>query len=206
MCKYSSKKHICLHIWTICKWPSNPWLPIIFAPRCKCCANVAFTVIATDSKSSAISVFALACADVSKIVQVWYFMATHLLKFGYPSKSIFSPSVICVTSSNLLSLHTIHVQWRCFFAVSAVDCDQIKTACHAYTSRNDYLAMNLKVPDCIGKDDILSLKINTVTSWEPILGVDRRLVAFGLGIDNTRQRLIMICISCFKLVSTNSTQ
>ena len=56
MCKYSSKKHICLHIWTICKWPSNPWLPIIFAPRCKCCANVAFTIIATDSKSSAISV------------------------------------------------------------------------------------------------------------------------------------------------------
>ena len=60
MCKYSSKKPICLHIWTICKWPSNPWLPSIFAPRCKCCANVAFTVIATDSKSSAISVFALA--------------------------------------------------------------------------------------------------------------------------------------------------
>ena len=28
MCKYSSKKHICLHIWTICKWPSNPWLPL----------------------------------------------------------------------------------------------------------------------------------------------------------------------------------
>ena len=56
MCKYSSKKHICLHIWTICKWPSNPWLPIIFAPRCKCCANVAFTIIGTGSKSSAISV------------------------------------------------------------------------------------------------------------------------------------------------------
>ena len=73
MCKYSSKKHICLHIWTICKWPSNPWLPIIFAPRCKCCANVAFTVISTDSKSSAISVFALAqnCANVV--------FATHLL-------------------------------------------------------------------------------------------------------------------------------
>ena len=59
MCKYSSKKHICLHIWTICKWPSNPWLPIFFVPRSKCCENVAFTVIATDSKSSAISVFAL---------------------------------------------------------------------------------------------------------------------------------------------------
>ena len=44
MCKYSSKKHICLHIWTICMWPSNPWLRIIFAPRSKCCANVAFTV------------------------------------------------------------------------------------------------------------------------------------------------------------------
>lgn len=31
---------------------------------------------------------------------------------------------------------------------------------------------------------------------------DRRLEVFGLGID----RLILICISCIKLVSTNSTQ
>ena len=91
----------------------------------------------------------------------------------------------------------------------------MKPACHAYTSRNDYLAMNLKVPDCIGKADILSLKINTVT-WEFILGLnkeeayihrlDRRLEVFGLGIDNARQRLIMMCISCIKLVSNNSTQ
>ena len=143
-----------------------------------------------------------------------------------------SSALICATSSNLqqkiwcLSLESptdlaCHLKWivgalfrytqysgfkwRCFFAVSAVDCDQIKTACHAYTNRNDYLALNLKLPDCIGKDDILSLKINTVT-WEFILGLnkeeayihrlDRRLEVFRLGIDNTRQRLIMICISC----------
>ena len=153
-----------------------------------------------------------------------------------------SSAFICVTSSNLqqkfwcLSLErptdlAYHLKWivgaffrytqyrgskwRCFSAVSAVDCDQIKTACHGYTSRNDYLAMNSKLPDCIGKDAILSLKINTGT-WELILGVnkeeayihwlDRRSEVFGLGVDNTRQRLIMICISCIKLVSNNSTQ
>ena len=62
MCKYSSKKDICLHIWTICIWPSNPWLRIIFAPRgkCLCKCGIYRTVIATDSKSSAISAFALA--------------------------------------------------------------------------------------------------------------------------------------------------
>ena len=149
-----------------------------------------------------------------------------------------SSALICVTSSNLqqkfwcLSLESpsdlaYHLKWivgaffrytqyggfkwRCFSVVSAVDCDQIKPAYHAYTSRNDYLVMNLKLP-CIGKDAILSLKINIVTS-EFILGLnkeeayihwleDRRLEVFGLGID----RLIMICISCIKLVSTNSTQ
>ena len=64
--KDSSKKHICVHIWTICKWSLNSWLHIIFAQRCKSSTNVAFTVIATDSKSSAISVFALEqnCANV----------------------------------------------------------------------------------------------------------------------------------------------
>ena len=46
---------------------------LIFAPRCTCCANVAFTVIATDSKSSAISVFALA-QNWANVV-----FATHLL-------------------------------------------------------------------------------------------------------------------------------
>ena len=58
-CKDSSKKKICVHIWTFCKWSLNSWPHIILAQRCKSYANVTFTVIATDSKSSAISVFAL---------------------------------------------------------------------------------------------------------------------------------------------------
>ena len=59
VCKDSSKKKICVHIWTFCKWSLNSWPHIILAQRCKSYANVTFPVIATDSKSSAISVFAL---------------------------------------------------------------------------------------------------------------------------------------------------
>ena len=62
----------------------------------QCYANVAFTVIATDSKSSAISVFALAqnCANVV--------FATHLLANLCPLK-------ITIESVNIAVLSMMHV-------------------------------------------------------------------------------------------------
>ena len=68
----------------------------IFAPRCKCCANVAFTVIATDNKSSAISVFALAqnCANVV--------FATHCCNLATLVNPFFRPVTVPVTYPNTL--------------------------------------------------------------------------------------------------------